>query len=88
MLKFILSLIISGVAVLIASYLTPGVAVDGLWTAIIVAFVFGLVNAVIGTILRILTLPLNFLTFGLISFIITILMVFLTDNLVQGFTTD
>lgn len=88
MLKFILSLIISGIAVALAAYFTPGVYVDGLWTAIIVAVVFGLVNAIIGTVLRALTLPLNFLTFGLVSFIITILMVFLTDNIVDGFSVE
>ena len=88
MLKFILNLIISGIAVALASYFTPGAYVDGLWTAIIVAVVFGLVNAFIGTVLRLLTLPLNFLTFGLVSFIITILMVFLTDDLVDGFSVE
>ncbi len=88
MLKFILSLIISGIAVALASYFTPGVSVDGITTAIIVAVVFGLVNAIIGTVLRALTLPLNFLTFGLVSFIITILMVFLTDRWIDGFTTS
>ena len=44
MLKFILSLVVSGIAVALASYLTPGVSVDGIWTAIIVAVVFGLVE--------------------------------------------
>lgn len=83
MIKFIISLVVSGIAVALASYLTPGVTVDSLWTAIIVAVVFGLVNAFIGTILRVLTLPLNFLTLGLVSFIITIGMVFLTANLVD-----
>jgi putative membrane protein len=88
MLKFILSLVISGIAVALAAYFTPGVEIASLWTAIIVAVVFGLVNALIGTLLRALTLPLNFLTLGLVSFIITILMVFLTDRWIDGFTTS
>lgn len=87
MITFILNLVISGVAVAIAAYIAPGVEVSGLWVAILVSVVFGLVNAIIGSILRTLTFPLNFITFGLVSFIITILMVFLTEKFVSGFET-
>ncbi|MBC7617098.1 MAG: phage holin family protein, partial [Pedobacter sp.] len=41
----------------------------------------------LGLILRVFTFPLNVLTLGLISFIITVLMVLLVDNLMDGFNT-
>jgi putative membrane protein len=38
--------------------------------AVIVALIFGLVNALIGPILRLISWPINFLTHGLFSFVI------------------
>ena len=43
----------------------------GFWAYVWVALIFGVVNAIIGTILRILTLPFNLITLGLISLLIT-----------------
>jgi uncharacterized membrane protein YvlD (DUF360 family) len=47
MVKFIISLVLSGLAVWIAAELTPGVAISGLWAGIVVAVVLGLVNATV-----------------------------------------
>lgn len=60
--KFLLSLILSALAVLAAAYLVPGVRVDGFTTALIVAIVAGLLNATVGLVLKLLTAPLNWLT--------------------------
>lgn len=86
--KFILSLLLSALAVLAAAYLVPGVVVDGFIAALIVAVVLGLINATIGLVLKILTAPLNWITLGLISLIINVLMVLLVDNFVTGFSTN
>jgi len=83
--KLIIKLILMGAAVAIAAYVLPGVEVDTFWWAIIVAVVIALLNGTVGAILRLLTLPLNFLTLGLVSLIITILMVMLASNLLSGF---
>lgn len=79
--KFILSLLITGVVIALATYIVPGAQVAGFGWAIITGLVIGFVNAVVGGILRLFTFPLNWLTFGLISFIITVLMVMLSDSL-------
>lgn len=84
----LLNLLISGLAVAIASYLTPGAHVDGYLTAVIVAVVLAIVNTIIVPILNILTLPLNILTLGLFSLIINVLMVLLVAKLVPGFVID
>jgi len=85
---FILEILLMGVAMLIGAYLIPGVQLDGFGSAIIAALLIALANATIGFILRILTFPLNFLTLGLVSFIITVLMILLVDNLMTGFNTS
>lgn len=84
----VLNLLISGLAVLVAAYLTPGAHVDGYVTAIIVAVVLALVNSIIGPVLKLVTLPINILTLGLVSLIINILMVMLVAKIVPGFTLD
>lgn len=79
--RFILSLLLTGLVIAIAAYIVPGAHVAGFGWAIVTGLVIGLVNALIGGILRLFTFPLNWLTFGLISFIITVLMIMLSDSL-------
>jgi len=85
---FILEILLMGVAMLIGAYILPGVQLDGFGSALIAALLIALANATIGFILRILTFPLNFLTLGLVSFIITVLMILLVDNMMSGFNTS
>ncbi len=86
--KFLISLLLSAVAVFASAYLVPGVQIDGFVTALIVAIVLGLVNATIGFLLKLLTAPLNWITLGLVSLIINVLMVLLVDNFINGFSTN
>lgn len=86
--KFIIEILLTGLAVALAAFFVPGVQVDGFFTAILVGIVLALANATIGLLLRILTFPLNILTLGLVSFIITVLMVLLVDKLFDGFNTN
>lgn len=86
--KLIVEILLMGLAMLIGAYVVPGVQVDGYLSALIAAVLIAVANATIGLILRIFTFPLNVLTLGLISFIITVLMVLLVDNLMDGFNTS
>jgi putative membrane protein len=86
--NFLISLLLSAVAVFAAGYIVPGVQIDGFVTALIVAIVLGLVNATIGFFLKMLTAPLNWLTLGLVSLVINVLMVLLVDNFINGFSTN
>ncbi|MBV8374651.1 MAG: phage holin family protein [Candidatus Eremiobacteraeota bacterium] len=47
-------------------------------TALIAAIVFGLVNALIGPILRLVTLPLTIITFGAFSFVVNYILFVIT----------
>ncbi len=85
--KLIVEILLMGLAMLIGAYVVPGVQVDGYLSALIAAVLIAVANATIGLILRVFTFPLNVLTLGLISFIITVLMVLLVDNLMDGFNT-
>lgn len=83
--KLIIEILLMGLAVFIGARLVPGVSVDGYGTAIIAALLIALANATIGFILRVLTFPVNFLTLGLVSFIISVLMIMLVANVMSGF---
>jgi len=86
--KLIIEILLMGLAMLLGSYIVPGVHIDGFGTAIIAAILIALANATIGFILRLLTFPVNFLTLGLMSFIITVLMILLVDSIMSGFNTS
>ena len=84
MLLIIRWLINSVILYLVASYL-PGLGLKSFYTAIIVVLVFGLVNAILGSILKLLTLPINILTLGIGCLVINGLMFWLTSTIVKGF---
>jgi putative membrane protein len=57
------------------------------WTAVIAAIVFGLVNALIGPILRLISLPITWLTHGLFSIVINYILFVLTVLIAPNFHT-
>ena len=98
---FLLRLIINAVALLITAWIIPGIHLGAAgphpttndWvTLLIVALIFGLVNAVIRPILILLSLPLEILTLGLFVFVINAFMLLLTSWIAQaiglGFRVD
>lgn len=81
----LVSLVLSTIAVFVAAFILPGVQVDSLLTAVVVAVLLGLINAFIEPILFVLTLPITVLTLGLFTFVLMALMVMLVSALVPGF---
>ena len=71
LIRILLRWLISALAIWVATAILPGVDVlGGFWTYLWVALLLGLVNVFLGTILRILTLPLTILTLGLFAIIV------------------
>ncbi|MBT8254668.1 MAG: phage holin family protein [Flavobacteriaceae bacterium] len=84
--KFLVKLIISAVAIFILAKVLPGVTLDPPYTtAIVVAIVLVLLNALVKPILIILTLPITIVTLGLFLLIINALIILLADKLIDGF---
>jgi len=74
------------VAILIISYLLPRlIRVEGMWAALVAAFLLGIVNAILRPILVFFTLPITVLTFGLFLLVINGLMLLLVSAIVRGF---
>jgi len=73
-------------AVWVAAAVVPGVHVrGGMLTYIWVALLFGLVNAVLGPILRVVTLPFTILTLGLFALVVNAALVAITAGLSSKF---
>ena len=77
--------LINAIALLAIPYLMHSVQIDGLATALVVALVLGLVNAVIRPLLVLLTLPVTMLSMGLFIFVINGLLFWGVANMVDGF---
>ncbi len=78
-------MLILSVVIVIVAEVIPGIRLKGFGTAIAVAVVYSLVNVVLGSILKILSLPLILLTLGLFLLIINTLMLWLTNLFIDGF---
>jgi putative membrane protein len=79
MIRFFVSTSINALALWVATILVPAISLtpyggEGVWQRIgsflLVGAIFGLVNAIIAPIIKVLAFPLYILTFGLISFVI------------------
>ena len=86
--KLLTQLFIATIAVLISSYILPGVHVESLTVAIVVAVVLGMLNMFIKPVLVFLTLPITVVTLGLFMFVINIALVLLAEYVIPGFSID
>jgi len=77
--KLLVRLIASALAFWAATALISGVTVNGgAWSYLGVALLFGVINGLIGSLIKLFTLPAILLTFGLFSFVINAAMLMLT----------
>jgi len=70
--------------VVLAKFL-PGVSVDSIKTALIVAVVLALLNTFLKPILVFFTLPVTVITLGLFLLVINAVMILICDYLIDGF---
>lgn len=83
--RLLLRWLISTVALLVVAHFVPGFVVHGFGAALLAALVLGLVNATLGSILKLLTLPLTFLTLGLFLIVVNACMLKLAAAFTPGF---
>jgi putative membrane protein len=87
--NLVVSWVVMAAAFAVTAWLLNGMEVSGgFFSYLWIAAVFGVVNAIVGTILRILTFPLIILTFGLFAVIVNALLLSLTDAITSDLTID
>jgi len=85
--KFIAKVILNGIAFYLASIYFPGfILAGGIWTLIIAALVFTIINTFIRPILRLITAPLVWVTFGLFNLVINMLILWMADRMLNELT--
>lgn len=77
-------LLASSVAFYVGAQLLRGVEISGFGRAVLLAAVFGLLNATLGRLLDFLATPINWLTFGLFHLVVDALLIMLADWLLKG----
>jgi putative membrane protein len=78
--RFLVRLLVNAVALYVAQALVPGIGIGGDWVSLLlVALVFGVLNAIVRPILKLLTCPLQALTLGLFTLVINAVMLLLTS---------
>jgi putative membrane protein len=85
MLRMLLHWILNAIALLVVAHLVAGFVVANLVSALIAVVVIGLFNATIGLLLKIITLPLGILTFGLFFLAINAVVLWFSSMFVPGF---
>ncbi len=84
----LIRLLLTTFAVIITSYLLPGVELEGFITAVLVAVVIGFLNLFVKPLLVILTIPVTLFTFGLFLLVINALIILMADSIVPGFMVN
>jgi putative membrane protein len=69
----------------LVAWLLEGVNVANAGDLLLAAAVFGVLNTMLKPLLRLVTLPLAILTFGLAWFFVSLLMLVITKDIVSGF---
>lgn len=83
--KLILRILINAVAIWLTALLIPAIELtSSLWGILLVAIIFGLVNALIRPIVKFFSLPITCLTLGLFTLVINTAMLLLTAFLAGG----
>ena len=107
MLRFLVSTVVNAVGLFVATLLIPQIQVtpyggEGVWQTIgsflLIGALFGIVNALIAPVIKVLAFPLYIITFGLIAFVINGAMLLLAAWLssligadvisIDGFTSE
>lgn len=86
--NFLINIFIVTIAVLISSYLLPGVTVKNFLSALLVAFVLALLNTFLKPLMVILTIPFTIVTFGLFLLVINALIIMLVSTIIPSFKVD
>jgi putative membrane protein len=85
MLRLLLHWILNAVALLIVSHFVEGFVVSSVVSALIAVIVIGLFNATLGLLLKIITLPLGILTFGIFFLVVNAVILWFSSKFVPGF---
>jgi putative membrane protein len=88
MISLLTRILLGALALLLVANFIPGVAITGLYPAVIAAIILGVLNAIVRPILVILTLPITIVTLGLFVFVINAALFMFAASFIDGFSVS
>src|SRR5215471_4559762 len=85
---WIIDWLLSALALYLVAQVIPGIAVRGFGTAMIATVIIGLVDVILGPILRFLTFPFTILTLGLFRLLVNGFLLKVAAMFAPGFRVD
>lgn len=87
--RIVIRIAVNAIALWVAAQLISGIKLEkGFWKIVLVAAIFGLVNAFLRPIAKLLSLPVIILTLGLFILVINAVMLLITDWLTKSLAVD
>jgi putative membrane protein len=87
--RFLIRVLVNAAALWVAARFVPGIEMSGdIWQILLIALVFGIINAVLKPILKLLSLPVLLITLGLFAIIINTALLAITAGLMENLTID
>ena len=85
----VLSWVLLAAAFFVTAQMVPGIRVTGgPFAYLLTALVFGLLNSILGPVLRLATLPLRILTLGVFAFVLNAILLLVVAHLVPALAVD
>lgn len=88
MIKILVRILIFSLAVFLASYFVGGVTLAGFIPALIAGALLSVIHFIIKPIIKIITLPINLITFGLFALVLNAAFFWFASTLIGGFVVE
>lgn len=85
MVRLLLHWILNAVALLVVAHFVEGFNISSFVSALVAVVVIGLLNATLGLFLKVITLPIGILTFGIFFLVINAFILMFSSKIVPGF---
>ncbi|MBP9759205.1 phage holin family protein [Candidatus Dojkabacteria bacterium] len=85
LIRYILRLLATAGVLYLSTRFLDGIIVEDFVVAITAVFILSIYNSLLRPIVSLLTLPINFITFGLFSFVANVLVLYAISILIAGF---
>jgi len=87
--RLIIRILVNAAALWVAAQIVTGIELSGsIWAILLVALIFGVINAIIKPIVKLFSLPILVVTLGLFALVINAAMLALTAALTDNLSVD
>ena len=84
----ILKWVLFALALIFTAWIVPGISITGFLSALFAVIIIALINLSIRPLILAITLPINFITLGLFTFVINALLLMLAGWITPGLSVD